>query len=158
TAWTASNRDCSSSRSDPDIDTLRRRSDYRNTVDLDRNVARKPRGLNGGTGRWRGTEEGRVHSIHFCEVAHVSQKHRRLHDALRRAAGSFNNGNQVLQHAASLTLNGLVVDNTSRGGINRDLAGNEKQISRADRLRIRTDSGGCLRGRDDVFVHGCNSR
>src|SRR5262249_7158272 len=86
-------------------------SNYCNTVDFNGYIARKPGRLNGRSGWRRRREESGINRIHFAEIAHISQKHGRLHNVLGGSSRGLDDRDEVLHHSAGLALNGLVVDN-----------------------------------------------
>src|SRR5712675_1203446 len=75
-----------------------------NDFDLDQNVARQARHLDGRARRWLAAEIFRpaVDLVHRGKVVHVLDEHRGLHGAVEIAAGGLQDGPQVLQHLMGL--------------------------------------------------------
>ncbi len=71
----------------------------------------------------------------------VGEVHVDLHRVIQRTAGGLRHGLQVLEYAPGLGFD-LAADQLPGGRIERDLARQEHQVARLDRLRIGTDGGG----------------
>ena len=123
-------------------------------LDLDECAGREPRDLDGGAGRRRRTDVGRVDLVHPGEVVEVLQEHRRLHEAVERAARLLEDRTQVREHllvcSPDVSGNELFL-----AGSQRQLTGDEHEAVRLDRLGVRRalKGRGCCFGANGFLRH-----
>src|SRR5919198_1913161 len=139
--------------SDPTYSSTR--LDECDRLDLDERAGGQLRDLDGGAGRRRITDVLDVHLVHAREVVEVLQEDRRLDDPVERAARRLEDRPQVREHLLGLTAD-LVGDHLGVVGTQRELAGDEHESVRLDRLRVRRalKRRRCSLGTDHFLAHG----
>src|SRR5262249_44829408 len=97
----------------------------------------------------------RINFVHCAEITHVFEEDGSLYDAVKVAAGRFENSLHIFQGAFRL-LGNVAADKFIGGRIERVLAGSKKKSARFDCLRIRTDGFWSAVGKNDI-LHGLGS-
>ena len=121
-------------------------------VDFDARALRERGNLDRRARRRRGGEALGVGRVHGLEVAEVDEVDRRLHHVGEGAAGGFEDGREVVEHAFRLR-GDVSADELTGLRIDRDLAAQEYEIAGVDRLRIRADGSRRFEG-----IHGFHPR
>ena len=95
----------------------------------------------GGASRERLIEVVLHDGIHGREIAEVRQEYRQLHDVVQVSARGLGHGGEVVEHAARARLKVAVYD-LHRGGVERNLPGQEYEAVGVDRLGVGAYGGG----------------
>src|SRR5918999_689669 len=131
----------------------------RDGFDLDLRAGRKLRDLDRRPRRRRLADALRVDLVHPLEVVEVDEEDRRLDDPVEARACFFQDRLQVVEDLLGLLLD-RVADDLGVVGLERELARDEHEPVRADRLRVRR----ALERRrrplrpDDLLLHGHSFR
>ena len=123
----------------------------RRRLPLPRDRAWKIRDDHAGAGRIGQAVKGGDHGfVHRGEVVEVGDEDRHLDDVCKRHVGRFEKGRDVAEGLFGLRLDAF--GKRSRGGIETELTGEEKEVSGTHALAVGADGGGGAVGGED-FVH-----
>lgn len=123
-------------------------SELSDHFDLNQSAERKLCDLDRGAGWLVSFEAGFIECVHFGEVTHILKEHGSFNDILHFKTHAAEETFYVSKNLSGLTFHvrGL---NFAGSWIDRNLAGTEKEIARANRLGVGADGGWSFGCRDD---------
>src|SRR4051812_39985094 len=127
----------------------------RDRLDLDERARWELRHLDRRSRRRVVADVLRVDRVHALEVVEVLQEHRRLHEPVEPRPGLLENCAQVREDLLRLLLDRPAAQ-ILVAGAQRELSGDEDEVARANRLRVRRalERRRCRLGAHDGLAHG----
>src|SRR5712691_398178 len=125
---------------------------HRDAFDLDLRPAEQS-GADRGPRRLVGPEPLSVDLVHRLKIREVREEDRRLRHAVERRVGGDEDSGEVVEDAACLDAHVAAADELAALRVERELPRAENEVSRDDRLAIRTDGRGRAVRFADAKIH-----